>query len=108
MSARRPARLLAPLALVITAVALIAVLTSGGGETGTDEVDIPAATATATPAAESKGRRGKSRKTYVVKPGDTPSAIAAEHDLSVDQLLELNPDVDPQGLTPGQKLKLAP
>jgi len=31
------ARLLAPLALVITAVALIAVLTSGGGETGTDE-----------------------------------------------------------------------
>jgi LysM repeat protein len=108
VSDRRPARLLAPLALVITAVALIAIISSGGGSSTSDEVDLPAVTATPTAAAQTKGKGAKARKTYVVKPGDTPSAIAAEHDLSVDRLLELNPDVDPQGLTPGQKLKLAP
>ena len=107
MTRRSPARLLAPLALVAAAVALYAVVTSGQGTESEQEAS-PAATqsgggtkATATPA-----KKKKTPKTYTVQPGDTPSAIADANGLTTEELLELNPAVDPQALTPGDKLKL--
>jgi len=108
VTSRSPARLLAPLALVVTTVALIAILSGGGGGAPESEVDAPPA-ATSTPAGsggKSRNRRSSSRRTYTVRPGDTPSAIADREDVSLEALLEANPDVDPNALTPGQKLKL--
>ena len=46
------------------------------------------------------------RSTYRVKPGDSFAAIAEKTGVEVDTLAELNPDVDPRALQPGQKLKL--
>ena len=40
--------------------------------------------------------------------GDTPSGIAEKVGVDLETILELNPDLDPQTLTPGTKLKLSP
>jgi LysM repeat protein len=107
MAGRSPARFLAPLALVAFALALFIVVTSttgdgGGGETDAQETRAPAE-ATPEPKAE---RKRKPRKTYTIKAGDTPSGIAVKADVPLDQILELNPDLDPQALTPGTKIRL--
>lgn len=44
--------------------------------------------------------------TYVVKSGDTLTAIAHRTGVPVSQILALNPEVDPQILIAGQTLKL--
>ena len=106
MSRRSPARLLAPIALAVFVFAFFVVLSSGdGGGSGNDEAPSTngaAPTATATSEGEGKSKR----RTYTVKRGDTPSSIAEKTGVPLDRLLELNPDVDPQLLSPGQRLKL--
>ena len=103
MAGRSPARFLAPLALVAFAIALFSILGGGGG--GGEEpatTQQPRATATATPTKEAK----RKRKVYVVKPGDTPSGIAEKTGVSLEQLEEANPDLDPQLLAPGQRIRI--
>jgi len=46
------------------------------------------------------------KSSYTVKPGDTLEGISAKTGVSVDELLSLNPDVDPQALTSGSDLTL--
>ena len=107
MARRSPARLLAPLALVGFVVALLLVINgagSDGGSKGTSGSQ-PAATATATP---TKQKARKQRKRYTVKAGDTPSGIAEKTGVPLSTILELNPDLDDQTLTVGDKLKLRP
>lgn len=110
MTGRTSARLLAPAALVVTTVALFAVVSSGGGD-GADPgaAATPAATATAT--AERERRRGKgdaapSGETYTVEPGDTPLSIAEKTGVDVDALLEVNAGIDANALTVGEELQL--
>jgi LysM repeat protein len=103
MAGRSPARFLAPLALVAFAVALLMIVQSGGSDGGGEEPSSnsqPSATATATATPKRK------RKVYVVKPGDTPSGIAEKTGVSLEQLEKANPDLDPQLLAPGQRIKL--
>ena len=106
MAGRSPARFLAPLALVVFALALFVVVSSttkdDGGEPGAQGTSAPAQ-ATPTPKA---GKKKRPRKTYTIKSGDTPSGIAVKVGVPLDQILELNPDLDPQTLTPGTKIKL--
>ena len=103
MAGRSPARFLAPLALVAVAFALFSIL--GGGDGGGEEpatTQQPRTTATATPKQQTK----RKRKVYVVKPGDTPSGIAEKTGVSLEQLEEANPDLDPQLLAPGQRIRI--
>ena len=105
MAGRSPARFLAPLALVAFAFALFSILGGGGGGGGEQPANTtsePAATATATPTRDAK----RKRKVYVVKPGDTPSGIAEKTGVSLEQLEKANPDLDPQLLAPGQRIRL--
>jgi LysM repeat protein len=74
--------------------------TPGGGDSGQ-----PAQT-TASPDEQGTGTKRKPRRSYTVKTGDTPSGIAEKVNVPLDQILELNPDLDPQTLTPGTKIKL--
>lgn len=101
------ARVLAILALLAAVVALTAVIGGSLGEDGFDP----------RPGRASEGRqdrgnrsdrpdRGRERAFYVVQSGDTLSAIAATTGISVVELQELNPDVDPQILGTGDRLKL--
>ena len=105
-SQRNPARLLAPAALAVVAlVFLVVLLSSGSGDGGREAGSQPAAK-------RGKGRarqRGAPRvrkATYTVKTGDTLGGIAAKTGVPVDRLLELNPELDPQALVSGQKIKL--
>jgi LysM repeat protein len=45
---------------------------------------------------------------YVVKRGDALSVIAERTGVEEDRLKELNPDLDPLTLVPGQRIKLRP
>jgi LysM repeat protein len=107
MAGRSPARFLAPLALVAFAVALFVVLDSGLSD---DERETAPNRATDTrpassPDGESEPRR-RGPRFYTVKVGDTPSAIAEKTGVPLEELLRLNDDLDPQSLSPGQRLRL--
>jgi LysM repeat protein len=109
MAGRSPARFLAPIALVAFAVALFVVVSSNIPDDG----DSPGARGASQPAESTPGPNGKPEKkkkrtprTYTVKAGDTPSGIAEKNDVPLDRIFELNPDLDPQTLTPGTKIKL--
>ncbi len=107
MARRSPARLLAPLALVGFVVALLVVINGAGSDDGSSKTSGSGkATATATPTRKQKART--QRKRYTVKAGDTPSGIAEKTDVPLSQILELNPDLDDQTLTVGDKIKLRP
>jgi LysM repeat protein len=107
MAARSPARFLAPLALLAVIGALYLIVkpqSSGDSETATP------ATTTTQPAKKhakkSAAHKKKTPKTYTVQPGDTPSGIAEKAGISLAELEQLNPSLDPQALAPGEKLKL--
>jgi LysM repeat protein len=105
---RSSARILAPLALAICAVAVLIVIggSLGGDDSSDGTADAPeqvdrTATTTATTDAEAP-----SAATYTVEPGDTLGGIAESTGVSVETLQELNPELDPQALIAGQKIKL--
>lgn len=72
--------------------------TSTGGTTETVE--------TATDTVETTTTAADREAVYTIEQGDLLSTISEETGVSVEKLLELNPDVDPQTLVAGQKLKL--
>jgi LysM repeat protein len=99
--------LFAPLAIVVFVVAFLIVLsnssvTSNGGSSDTTTPST-APTGSATTRTTSKFAH---RRTYIVRTGDTLGAIAIRTGVSVTNLEDLNPGLDPQGLVAGQKLKL--
>jgi LysM repeat protein len=102
MAHRSPARFLAPLALLAFVFALFMVVQSsqtesngGGSNRATDSRPTP----TPTPA-----RKGPRR--YRVKVGDTPSSIAEKTGVPLEDILRLNPDLDPQTIQVGQRIRL--
>lgn len=78
-------------------------VTTTAADTGTattvPEVTIPPSTPAATTPAPSG-------KTYEIQAGDTLEIVAAKYDTTVEQLLTLNPDVDPVALQVGQKIRI--
>jgi LysM repeat protein len=115
---RTPARVLAPLALVAAALALLLIVTSsGGGESKPSKNAATQQEQRDLELAKDKKRRSKSTSrdqgqgklpqgTYVVKSGDTLGAISERTGVPVEKLQELNPELDPQALVSGQKIKL--
>lgn len=103
MADRNPARLAAPLALVAAAIAVaIVVQTSTSGSS-------PSAPAPARPTLTHTARHARpAPHSYVVKAGDTLTVIAERTGVSLDTIQRLNPQVDPQALQTGQRLKLSP
>jgi LysM repeat protein len=111
MGGRSPARFLAPLALVAFALALLVVVngsTNDDGSTPAARDTSQPAQSTATPGRDGEGRAKNRRvaRTYTIKTGDTPSGIAERVGVPLEQILSLNPDLDPQTLTPGTEIKL--
>jgi LysM repeat protein len=43
---------------------------------------------------------------YVIEAGDTLGGVAATYDTTVEQLLTLNPDLDPNALQPGTRIRV--
>jgi LysM repeat protein len=115
---RTPARVLAPLALVAFGLALFLIVASAGG--GGEEESRNSATEQEQrdlELAREKRRRERSnansegqgklpQDVYVVKSGDTLGSISEKTGIPVERLQELNPELDPQALVSGQKIKL--
>jgi LysM repeat protein len=103
-------RILAPAALALFSVLfLVIVFSSLDG----DEDSSRPATRRSEPASERRERSSEqdgearsTRRTYVVEPGDTLAEIAAETGVPIDELLALNPSLDPRSLVTGQRIKL--
>ena len=96
------ARVLAVTALVIAfVVAIVAISGSLGGDDSSDS----GASKHGGKAAH-KAQPKHVPATYEVKSGDTLIAIAHRMGISVAQIEELNPEVDPQILVAGEQLKL--
>jgi hypothetical protein len=108
MARRSPARYLAPLALVAVCAALFAVVssTTGNGDGGSATEDRPAASPSNGENGSPARRRRRTRRFYTVRAGDTPSAIAERTGVPLAELERLNPELDPQQLSPGQRLRL--
>src|SRR3954451_21496098 len=112
---RSPLRFLAPVALVVFAIALLIVVSSsnGGDSGGTSSASEQAkqhdlgTTAKKPKTKSSSGAAtGLPTKTYTVKTGDTLALIAEKTGIPVDKLQELNPQIAPQQLSSGQRIKL--
>ena len=94
-------RLLALAALVIAVVLIFVVV---GNNTGSDDGGKGGAKTGKKNGGKQKPKTDK--KVYVIKEGDTLTAIAASTGISVERIQALNPDLDPQALISGQSLKL--
>jgi LysM repeat protein len=103
MAHRSPARFLAPLALLAVVFALFMVVQSSQKESDGSGSSNPASDSrpTATPTPKRKGPRR-----YRVKVGDTPSSIAEKTGVPLEDILRLNPDLDPQTIQVGQRIRL--
>lgn len=101
---RSPARWLAPVALVAAAlsVGMVAAGSLGGDSSGSATKQ---RTTTTTSARKSSEPR---ISVYTVKSGDVLSVIAERYNVPVSRIERLNPDVDPQTLRPGTRLRLRP
>ncbi len=101
-------RLLAPVALGLFAVILIAVILGGIAGSPSSEPGSQSSSGSASdkPQATSKRRRAPRRSSYTVKEGDSLGSISQRTGKSPQDLQDFNPGLDPQSLQPGQKLKL--
>ena len=100
---RRSARLLAPIAIIAVAVSVYLVIHGA-----VDHHHTVKQTRSGVNAAKHHRKRHHSRKPeyYVVRPDDTLSAIAARTGVSLAVLEHLNPDISPNALQTGERLRL--
>jgi LysM repeat protein len=113
---RSPLRILAPLALIVFAVALFMIISSAnnsdGGGGGQSRSAAEKSRDLGTPADQRRTqRKHKSRdslpqRIYIVKSGDTLGSIATTTGVPVQKLQDLNPGLDQFALRTGQKLKI--
>jgi hypothetical protein len=95
--------LIAPLAILLAALALVVVVATSLDLDGAGPAAAPdagAAEIQEDPVAAGFGRN------YEVQLGDSLSTIAEETGVPIDVLSQLNPDLDPQTLNPGDRVKL--
>jgi LysM repeat protein len=101
-------RIAAPAAFFLAATILVILIERG---LSSDESAIPTTTVPTTSVAGTTTTAGtttsKKKQIYRVKAGDTLESIAAKFDTTVDDLLSLNPGIDPLALSPGQKIRVA-
>ena len=83
----------------LAAVTAAALLVRSGLNASNDRDSTPSATVTSTVPA------GK-RQYYRVRPGDTLGVVAQRFDTTLDDLVALNPQVDPDALHIGQRLRI--
>jgi LysM repeat protein len=107
----RIARFAAPAAFLVAATVAI-LLVRSGLENGDAVPPATTTVATTAPATTEPGTTAASTTTaaagrfYVIQAGDTLAVIAEEQETTVEQLLVLNPELDPVALTVGQRIRV--
>jgi LysM repeat protein len=95
------ARIFAAIALVAAVLAVVLIVSAGVKDDSSGKGH-KSETAKQEPPTHQRTKAA----TYTVKPGDTLIAIAHKTGVPVSEIQALNPEVDPQILTEGEKLKL--
>jgi LysM repeat protein len=102
------ARYAAPAAFLLAAT--IAVLIVRAALTNGDAATTPPAATTTAPATTTNpvttATNAAGAEFYKIKAGDTLAVVAEQYDTTVEQLMVLNPDVDPVALTIGQRIRV--
>lgn len=114
-----PARLVVPAALALCFLLVLVTFATAGKPGGDEQAGTKAAAqktskrpssqksgAKQTSDERSNGTQGTRPALYKVKRGDSFGAISEKTGVDARDLAELNPDVDPRALQPGQQLKL--
>jgi LysM repeat protein len=96
------ARMVAVLALIGAFFLVVVVVATSGDGSSDDE-----ATKTQTVGGPSKrAKRAVANGVWIVREGDTLAGISEQTGIDVDEILQLNPDLDPQVLLQGQRIAL--
>jgi LysM repeat protein len=103
---RNTARIVAPLALVACGVAIALVVMSFTDDEKNDEPERTTTQAGERTNPQNATQRRNRRPVYRVKLNDTLGLIAEKTGVPVERLQELNPELDPQNLVVGQRVKL--
>ena len=102
------ARYAAPAAFLLAATIAVlivrAALTNGDAATTLPAATTTAPATTTTPVTTTTNAAGA--EFYKIKAGDTLAVVAEQYDTTVEQLMVLNPDVDPVALTIGQRIRV--
>jgi LysM repeat protein len=100
------ARLLAPLALLVAVVAVLLVVQSTNKSGDSKDGTASKTTTNQGTTTDKPQKQRPVRPTYIVKLNDTLSLISQKTGVPVERLQTLNPDLDPQNLIVGQRIKL--
>jgi LysM repeat protein len=105
------ARFLAPAVFFFAAIVLVLLVQNGLGSEGSGTETTTPATAPNQPTETNAGTGTDSqqparRRFYRVRGGDTLDSIAVQFETTVEELLRLNPGIDPLALSPGQRLRV--
>lgn len=101
-------RIAAPAAFFLAATILVILIERGLNGSSGETTPTTVAPTISTPSTPTTSDTTPSKKQiYRVKAGDTLESIAAKFDTTVDDLLALNPGIDPLALSPGQKIRVA-
>lgn len=104
---RTPLRFLAPLALIAATLLFLVVIAGAIGGDGEESAGTEPAGQTERGGGSGNRENRNAPETYEVQEGDTLDSIAADTGVSVEEIQELNPDLDPQSLIAGQELQLS-
>jgi LysM repeat protein len=101
-----------PLARVVAVVALIAAfflivfVIAGSGGSSDEGSDDDSTQLEESSGPTTKGANAVEAGVWIVREGDTLAQISEETGIDVDELLAMNPDLDPQALIQGQRIAL--
>ena len=96
-------RLLAPIAIIAVAVSVYLVVHAA---VDNHQTVTQTRNAVNTPNHHHKHKHSRKPKYYVVRPGDTLSGIAARTGVALTTLEQLNPNISPNALQTGERLRL--
>jgi Tfp pilus assembly protein FimV len=104
-------RLLAPVAVGVFAVAFLIILLTSGALFGGDSGQSASSSSSERQADRAERRRSRREsssgpRSYTIEAGDTLGSIASDNEVTVERIQELNPQLDPQALTAGQRIRL--
>ena len=98
------ARFAAPLAFLAAAIVLILLVQSGLSDDSSTGTTASSATTETTPGTTTVATE---RRRYRVRRGDTLESIAQRFGTTVEALIDLNPNIDPLALSPGQRIRVS-
>jgi LysM repeat protein len=94
------------LAVTIAGLLVRAGFEGGSSDSGGVTTALTTTTTATTTEATTTTITQPAKRFYVIQAGDTLDVVAARYGKTVDELLALNPDIDPHALRIGQKIRI--